>query len=440
MPNPWLNEFWRFLSLIILAIVLGLMLDQILLMLLLASWFYLAWNLYYLYRLDKWVVQRQTKSPPEGKGVWGEVFYSIYRLQRRNRKRKKKLAAMLARFQESTSAMPDATLVLNAENEIEWFNKAAISLLGLNKVVDIGLRVENLVRTPVFVTYLKRADFQRPLEIFSPEDKNIRISINIVPYGKSQKLVIVRDITRLYQLERVRRDFVANVSHELKTPLTVVNGYLENMIDSEFDSPDQWNKILLQMYQQSIRMQHIVDDLLMLSRLESNDDDGDSRDPVAVPALIAALTEEIQPLIREKHQTVNLDCNFSLWLLGNEKEIYSSFSNIVINAIKYTPEQGEIGIRWFLQDDQPCFEVSDTGIGIAPQHIPRLTERFYRVDTGRSRQEGGTGLGLAIVKHVLLRHNAVLKVTSQVNQGSVFRCFFPADRALVKESSQVQGL
>jgi len=440
LPNPWLNEFWRFLSLMVMAVVLGVMLDHILLTLLVASWFYLAWNMYYLYRLDQWVVQRQKKSPPEGKGVWGEVFYSIYRLQRRNRKRKKKLAAMLTRFQESTSAMPDATLVLNEDNEIEWFNKAAVNLLGLNKTVDIGQRVENLVRTPVFVTYLKRADFQSPLEIFSPEDKSVRISINIVPYGKSQKLVIVRDITRLYQLERVRRDFVANVSHELKTPLTVVNGYLENMIDSDLDGQEQWNKILQQMYQQSIRMQHIVDDLLMLSRLESDDDDGNSRNPVAVPALIAAIVEEIQPLTKGKQQTVNVDCNFTLWLLGNEKEIYSSFSNLVINAVKYTPEHGEIGIRWFLHDNQPCFEVSDTGIGIAPQHIPRLTERFYRVDTGRSRQEGGTGLGLAIVKHVLLRHNAVLNVSSQINQGSVFQCLFPVDRTHTKESNQAQGL
>ena len=178
----------------------------------------------------------------------------------------------------------------------------------------------------------------------------------------------------------------------------------------------------------------------MLSRLESDDDDGNSSHPVAVPALIAAIVEEIQPLTKGKQQEVNVDCNFSLWLLGNEKEIYSSFSNLVINAVKYTPEHGEIGIRWFLHDDQPCFEVTDTGIGIAPRHIPRLTERFYRVDTGRSRQEGGTGLGLAIVKHVLLRHNAVLDISSEINRGSVFRCIFPVDRTHMKESSQAQGL
>lgn len=439
MSNPWLKEFWRFTTLVIAALALGLMLDQVLFSLFIASLVYLGWHVYQLYRLEQWIAHNQSKSPPDAGGIWGEVFYHIYKLQRRNRKRKKKLANMLARFQESTSAMPDATLVLNSEHEIEWFNKAAKHMLELSKA-DIGQRIENLVRTPSFVNYLMRNDFSQPLEIFSPKNNNVRISINIVAYGKDQKLMIVRDITRLHQLERVRRDFVANVSHELKTPLTVINGYLENMMDSGSEESGQWTKILDQMHQQSVRMQQIVDDLLLLSRLES-DDDSLSRDPVAVPALIAAIVEDVQPLVKEKKQSIDVESNHSLWLQGNEKELYSTFLNLVVNAVKYTPENGSIHVRWYLDEEQqPCFEVTDSGIGIAPENIPRLTERFYRVDTGRSRQEGGTGLGLAIVKHVLIRHNAKLLISSQLNKGSQFRCVFNADRVLLKEQSQAQGI
>ena len=414
MSNPWIKEFWRVITLGFLALAFGLIIDQAPITLLCAVLLYLGWHIYNLYRLQHWISQRQTTSPPDAQGIWGEVFYHIYKLQRSNRKRKKKLANMLARFQESTSAMPDATLVLNAENEIEWFNKAAKHIL-----------VDNLVRTPAFVNYITRGNFRRPLEIFSPDNKGMRLSISFVGYGKSNKLMIVRDVTRLHQLENMRRDFVANVSHELKTPLTVINGYLENLLD--------------QMHQQSGRMSQIVNDLLLLSRLET-DEDNPSRDPIAVPALIAAIVEDLHSLIKQKKQAVELDNDFDLWLQGSEKELYSAFSNLIVNAVKYTPEGGSIKIRWQLQGGQPYFEVTDSGIGVARDHIPRLTERFYRVDKGRSRDQGGTGLGLAIVKHVMIRHNAKLIITSEMNKGSSFRCAFPTDRAMIKEKSQAQGL
>ena len=439
MSNPWIKEFWRIFTLGFLALAFGLMIGQVLISLFLATLIYLGWHIYHLYRLEQWIAKRQTTTPPDGSGIWGEVFYHIYKLQRRNRKRKKKLANMLARFQESTSAMPDATLVLNAENEIEWCNKAATELLGLNRKQDIGQRVDNLVRTPPFVNYLMRDNFRRPLEMFSPKNKDTRISISIVGYGKNKKLMIVRDVTRLYQLERMRRDFVANVSHELKTPLTVINGYLENLMDSGTDNIKQWMNVLDQMHQQGDRMQQIVDDLLLLSRLET-EDENTQRDSVAVPALITAIAEDLQSLVGEKDQTLDVDVNYDLWLHGAEKELYSAFANLIVNAVKYTPEKGTINIRWYLKNDCPCFEVNDSGIGIASQHISRLTERFYRVDTGRSRDQGGTGLGLAIVKHVLIRHNAKLNVSSEVGKGSSFKCVFPVDRALIKTKDQAQGL
>ena len=419
MSNPWIKEFWRVVTLGFLALTFGLIIDQVLVTLLCVVTLYLAWHIYNLYCLEQWISQRQSTPPPDAQGIWGEVFYHIYKLQRTNRKRKKKLGNMLARFQESTSAAKD--------------------ILGLKKSKDIGQRVDNLVRTPVFVNYLMRGNFRRPLEIFSPQNKGIRLSISFVGYGKSNKLMIVRDITRLHQLENMRRDFVANVSHELKTPLTVINGYLETLIDDEREKLGHWSAVLDQMHQQSERMSQIVDDLLLLSRLEM-DDDSSSLDPVAVPALIAAIVEDLQSLIKGKKQTLELENEFDLWLQGNEKELYSAFSNLIVNAVKYTQDGGNIKIRWYMQGEQPSFEVTDSGIGIALEHIPRLTERFYRVDKGRSRDQGGTGLGLAIVKHVMIRHNAKLLITSEVNKGSSFRCIFPAERAMMKEKSQAQGL
>ncbi|MGD8885569.1 MAG: phosphate regulon sensor histidine kinase PhoR [Gammaproteobacteria bacterium] len=439
MSNPWIKEFWRVITLGFLALTIGLIISQVFASLFVAVLVYLGWHIYNLYRLEQWVAKRQGSTPPDGSGIWGEVFYHIYKLQRRNRKRKKKLGNMLARFQESTAAMPDATLVLNSENEIEWCNKAATQLLGLDRKKDVGQRVDNLVRTPAFVTYLMRDNFRRPLEMFSPKNRTLRLSISIVAYGKNKKLMIVRDVTRLYHLERMRRDFVANVSHELKTPLTVINGYLENLLDAQSDNVNEWHGVLDQMHSQGERMQQIVDDLLLLSRLETEEEDT-QRDTVAVPVLIATIAEDLGSLVADKQQTLNLEINDELWLYGAEKELYSTFSNLMVNAVKYTPTNGAINVRWYLYEDHPCFEVTDSGIGIAKEHIPRLTERFYRVDTGRSRDLGGTGLGLAIVKHVLLRHNAKLSITSKLGEGSRFKCVFPVDRSLLKAKNQVQGL
>ncbi|NOZ51901.1 MAG: phosphate regulon sensor histidine kinase PhoR [Gammaproteobacteria bacterium] len=431
--HPWLNELWRFIALNVLALMIGLVIGEIVLALFFAFVFYFFWHLYHLYQLERWIVSRDTSSPPNASGIWGDVFHHFYKLQRRNRKRKKKLANMLARFQASTAAMPDATIVLNAENEIEWFNKAAIPLLGLKVKQDVNQRIDNLVRVPVFIRYLVRSNYKYPLEMISPVDHDIRLSIRIVGYGKNLKLMIVRDVTRLHQLEIVRRDFVANVSHELKTPLTVINGYLENLIDAEMEQSSQWLSILTLMHQQSGRMQQIVDDLLLLSRLET-DEESPSSDPVPVPALVAAICKDTQLLANDKQQRVEVENNHELWLQGNKKELYSAFLNLAINAVKYTSQGGKIVIRWYLKGEVACFEVRDSGIGIAHEHIPRLTERFYRVDAGRSREQGGTGLGLAIVKHVLIRHHAKFSITSEIDKGSIFCCTFPFDRIILREN------
>lgn len=436
MHNPWVAEVWRMGTILFAALLVGWLVGQPMFFLLIAVSAYLAWHLYHLYRLERWYHKRKRFHPPQAGGIWGEVYYHIYQLQQRNRKRKRKLARMLSRFNESTSAMPDASVVLTAGNRIEWFNKAAREYLGLRPIQDVGQRIDNLIRYPRFVQYLQSGDFNQPLEMPSPMGGDYMFSIRVVPYAKQRRLLLVRDITRLKRLERVRQDFVANVSHELRTPLTVIAGYLENIGDAEDECTARWGRGIGQMQEQTRRMIRIVEDLLMLSRLEAEDREK-RRVPVAVPAILTILRKEAEALSGEEGHHIELSCDSSLWLQGEEKVLYSVFSNLIFNAVRYTPGGGRIQIRWFRNDDGVYFEVEDSGIGISPQHIPRLVERFYRVDPGRSREHGGTGLGLAIVKHGLECHDAWLDIESQVGEGSVFRCIFPASLAIRHEQQQV---
>ncbi len=384
------------------------------------------WQLHHAKRFERWLAERPKGYPKAPPGLWEEIYSHIHRLQQQHKKRKRKLAALLNRFQESTAAMPDATVVLDALGRIEWFNRAAVRLLGLRQPQDRGQRIHNLLRSPEFTRYLLAGDYDTPLLFTSPAHPGTTLAIHIIPYGNKQRLLIARDVTRLQRLERIRRDFVTNVSHELRTPLTVIRGYLESLQQDE-DCRESCGRALDTMAQQAQRMQNIVEDLLLLSRLETASTSDHDR-PVAVPTLLKTLHEDAQLLAKEAGHRVTLECDEALWLRGNEKELYSAFSNLVTNAIKYTPEPGEIHIRWFHDAEGAKFEVRDNGIGIPAQEIPRITERFYRVDVGRSREAGGTGLGLAIVKHVLKRHGARLTVESTPGQGSTFTCIFPPER------------
>lgn len=425
MHNPWISEAWRAGLLLGGALFIGWLLDYPATLLFIAMAGYLGWHLRNLYRLERWYHKRKGFHPPEASGIWGEVFYDIYQLQQRNRKRKRKLSRMLSRFNESTSAMPDATVVLAEDDQIEWFNKAAKQYFGLKKR-DVGQRINNLLRHPSFIYFLERGDFSNTLELPSPMDNQLTLSLRVVPYGNKRRLLLARNISRMKHLERVRQDFVANVSHELRTPLTVIAGYLENMADAGADdeSLKNWSKSIGQMQEQSRRMIRIVEDLLSLSRLEA-DDALPLQDPVAVPAILAAICEEAVALSGGARHKISLDADRELWMRGGEKQLYGAFANLVFNAVQYTPAGGEIHIRWYQKDDSLYLDVQDSGIGIGAQHIPRLTERFYRVDPGRSREYGGTGLGLAIVKHGLERHGGRLEIESRVGEGSLFRCVFP---------------
>lgn len=434
MSNPWIRELWRIAALFGGALFFGWLIGVPHGAFTLALMGYLAWHVYNLYRLERWYYRRKKSEPPNAAGIWGEAFEHIYRLQRSNRQRKKRLSAILSRFKESTAAMPDATVVLTDDDRIEWFNKAAKRYLGLKSKQDVGQRIDNLIRHSRFSEFLSRGDFTEPLEMASPLNADQYFSFRIVPYGNQQKLLVARDISRLKRLERMRSDFVANVSHELRTPLTVLSGYLENIMDDGGNDAAQWDKCLQQMSGQAQRMTRLVEDLLMLSRLEDEDKTA-VRDPVAVPAILATLVEDAKALSGERVHHITLEADASLWLRGSEKELSSALSNLIYNAVQYTPEHGHIDVRWYRDGEDACFEVKDDGIGIAAQHVNRLTERFYRIDAGRSRESGGTGLGLAIVKHVLDRHSARLEIDSLPGVGSRFLCVFP-QKLIVERDAQ----
>jgi two-component system phosphate regulon sensor histidine kinase PhoR len=422
MSPVWIQEFWRLLGLIVGMLFIGLLTGQIVLFLFIAILIYLSWHLYNLYRLERWFTHSKKFYPPEAVGIWGEVFYHFYRLQQRNRKRKRKLSAILKRFKKSTAAMPDAAVVLGQNFEIEWLNKAAHRLLGLQSPQDRGKPITNFIRSPAFCQYLGNADDKTSINLASPADPNIILRMCVVPYAGNQHLLLARDVTQIHRLEQIRSDFIANVSHELRTPLTVINGFLETMRDE--DCPKKWERPLLLMAQQTARMRNIIEDLLLLSRLES-EQTVNMTQPVAVADMLNTICEEAQLLSGDKKHHITLEADKDLTINGHAQELRSAFSNLVFNAVRYTPAGGDIKVRWFSDKKGRHFEVSDTGEGIAPEHLPRLTERFYRVDVGRSRSQGGTGLGLAIVKHVLNRHQGQLRIDSTLGEGSTFWCDFP---------------
>ncbi len=419
----WLGELWRIAGLVILSLLFGVVIQHLLLGLLLGLIGYIVWHLANLRRLDQWLAGGRKGAPPEAWGLWGDVFSKIHRLQQSNRKRKRRMKKILHAFQESTAAMPDAGLVLGPNGEIQWWNDAARNLLQLRSPRDIGLRIDNLLRHPKFMKYFAGELEADAVEIPSPLDNNLILNLRIVRYGRNQRLLVMRDVSQLYRLERVRRDFVANVSHELRTPLTVIRGYLETLAEADNLSAERRKALFKVMEQQSRRMERLLEDLLLLSRLET-DGETSSVEPVAVPEILREIREDALLMSGGNH-TVALVADNDLWLLGVANELRSAFGNLVNNAVNYTPAGGEITIRWFADDQGLCYEVSDTGVGIEPQHLPRLTERFYRVEDSRSRNTGGTGLGLAIVKHVLERHKGRLEVESTPGKGSVFRCRFP---------------
>ena len=426
--ESWTSAVVRLTLLALTGVALGTLYGEPLIGMLLAIFAALAFNLLWLYRFDKWLRGRPIAFLPEGSGIWASVFSRVDFLRQRGRRRGKRFKSLLKQLRQATRSFPDAVVILNSNNEIVVFNRAAKDLLGFKKQ-DRGLRVENLIRAPEFVEYLRGEEVGPPVEIVSPGSTDRWVSCNVVPYGFEQKMLLIRDITERHKMEDMRRDFVANASHELRTPLTVITGYLDTLADDPEISAEL-RPPLQEMQGQANRMRQLVDELLRLSELES-ENEVKNGSPVNIRAIIDTARQEARAM-RGCPRVVESVFDSDADLSGDPRDIQSVVSNLVSNAVRYTPEDGSIEVRWWTQPDGAYLSVSDTGAGIAGEHLPRLCERFYRVENGRERigGEGGTGLGLAIVKHALARHGADLHIESEQGKGSVFTCRFPAERII----------
>jgi len=427
MPRAWSGELKRVALGGLALVAIGIALGELGLVLMAGLAGYLTFHLAHMHRLVRWLTSRRREELPETGGVWGEIFRTLHARERQSRDREQRLATIVDQFRRASEATPDAAVVLGLKGEIEWLNSAARELLGL-KPQDVGHPIGDLVRVPEFARYLMGGRYEEPLELPSPGSEGHYLSLRIVPYGEDRRLLIARDVTRLHRLEQIRRDFVANVSHELRSPLTVIRGYVETLADDEEAVPKSWRRPLEQIEQQTVRMCRIVDDLLQLSRIESNPEAAGMQ-PVAVGDMLESIRTDARGLTGEDLK-IHVDADPSVRLAGEYNELYSAFSNLVFNAVQYTPVFKSIYLRWYADGGGAHLEVEDEGVGIEPEHIPRLTERFYRVDKARSRAVGGTGLGLAIVKHVLMRHQARLRISSEPGKGSIFACDFPAKRVV----------
>ena len=395
----------------------------------------LVFHLRNLHALLVWLRDPLKNTVPIGAGVWEHVFAALYRLVRSFALQRNRVTAQLARFRSAAQAMPIGVVVLDDEDRISWCNVTAERMLDLDARKDAGQPILNLVRQPAFAGYIKRRAYEEPLTLRISRVEALVLTVRIVQYGQDEKLLLARDITQAEKIETMRRDFVANVSHELKTPLTVVSGFLETFSEGNIRPDEPRGRQALEMMRsQTDRMQRLVEDLLMLSTLETSSMPA-RETQIDVETLLGGILEDARALSAGRHQ-LQLHVGEPAQLWGDEQEIRSAFANLVSNAIRYTPRGGRITLSWGRRGDEGVFSVEDTGIGIESRHLPRLTERFYRADTSRSRDTGGTGLGLAIVKHVLTRHQGRLEIESDLGRGSRFAALFPARRVNVTPLSR----
>lgn len=429
-PSGWQSASRLGIALF-LALIVGLMAGRVALVMAITLGVYSVVQLWNVLRVEYWLRHRRVESPPDISGVWGEVVTIISRIYRRKQFHRARVTALLREFRRLTTALPEGAVLLGPEHEILWFNRLAADWLRLRRKRDVGIRIENLVRHPAFIEYMKTGHPSDGALVHDLET-NRWLAFNVVRTGTAERqLLMVRDVSEEQQLQSMRKDFVANASHELRSPLTVISGYLDALADDESLDPT-WNTPVLEMRRQAERMRTIIKDLLELSKLESGEHTQEEH-PVDIGGMLALLRKEVMAS-EQRPRNVRLQLESDALIKGVESELHSIASNLISNAVKYTPPEGEIELRWWIDEAGAHLSVRDTGVGIAEEHIPRLTERFYRVDPGRARSMGGSGLGLAIVKHALQRHDGTLEIESQEGVGSTFTCHFPRTRVIPRSS------
>jgi two-component system phosphate regulon sensor histidine kinase PhoR len=429
-PSGWQSVSRLGIALVV-AFLVGLMFGRVAQALAITFGIYSLVQLGNVLRVEYWLRHRRVELPPDISGVWGEVVTIISRIYRRKQFHRSRVTGLLREFRRLTTALPEGAVLLGPDHEILWFNRLAGDWLRLRRKRDIGIRIENLVRHPTFVEYL-RTGHPSDGAVVQDLETDRWLAFNVVRTGTAERqLLMVRDVSEEQQLHSMRKDFVANASHELRSPLTVISGYLDALADDDNLDPT-WNTPVLEMRRQAERMRTIIKDLLELSKLESGEHTQEEL-PVDMGGMLALIRKEVMAL--DQHpRNVRLQLESDAMLKGVESELHSIASNLISNAVKYTPPEGEIELRWWTDDSGAHLSVRDTGVGIAAEHIPRLTERFYRVDPGRARSMGGSGLGLAIVKHALQRHDASLQIQSKEGEGSTFTCHFPRGRVVPRSS------
>ncbi len=404
------------------ALLLGLLFGYLPWLLLIAVAGVLFWHFKNLMRLSHWLWVDRSMTPPTGRGSWEPLFYGLYQMQLRNRRRRRELGNLIKRFRSGAESLPDAVVLTTEEGTIFWCNGLAQQHLGLRWPEDNGQNILNLLRYPEFSRYIRQRDFDKPLTVILNNQHHMEF--RVMPYSEGQWLMVARDVTQMHQLEGARRNFFANVSHELRTPLTVLQGYLEMMDDSESAMNARTRgKALHTMQEQTRRMDSLVKQLLTLSRIEAAPAI-DLKETVDVPNMLLLLQREAETLSHGRH-SIYFHTDPHLKVFGNDEQLRSAISNLVYNSVNHTPEGTRIDISWLRTKEGALFKVCDNGPGISEEHLPRLTERFYRVDKARSRATGGSGLGLAIVKHALSHHNARLEITSIPHQETCFRFLLP---------------
>lgn len=417
----WLSAAGRLAAIATAATLIGWYYGYPLLALVLALLLSSAYWLYQLHRVQSWL-QDPTRPPPDVFGIWGDLLARLHQQQRHHAEIQDRLQANVNYLRDSFASMRDGVVMVDELGVIKWSNQAVEELLGLRYPADRGQVLTNLVRGPEFNRYFLAGDYKLPLQYGTGGMRPLHLRVEVTRFGEGDRLLFVRDVSESVRLERIRRDFVANVSHELRTPLTVISGYLDTFIANEQDLPERYGKPLRQMSQQADRMEILLRDLLWLSRIESHQRE-ENFERVDVCGLLQELREELGSTSPDR--PVELELATERKILGDYRELYSAISNLANNAIKYSPEGSPVTIRWYSAGNKCIVEVEDQGIGIDAQHIPRLTERFYRVDDSRSSTTGGTGLGLAIVKHVVAAHGGEMEIASELSVGSTFTLKFP---------------